>query len=191
MKHKLLVAFASILLFACASTPKNFTYRYNPKNTGLENRINVNGYYISEHGCDSAFYSVFMFYPDGLFTIATTSKVDSTLINCFAKGGKGNVCEYPLWGVYRLTGDTIKTQSLRQDGGGCVIFRDYQIMPDKSIVNLSDYVEPQFTMMGYMKNYPSFRENVCPKTARFLPLKSKRSVDDCPFIRKKWFLKKQ
>lgn len=78
--------FLLLILLGCQSRPKNFTHYYEDINTGLEKRINIEGYYVSEHGCDSLFYSMFMFYSDGLFTIATTSDISSDLINCFENG---------------------------------------------------------------------------------------------------------
>jgi len=171
----------------CISAPKNFTYYYEDIYTGLDTIIDINGYYVSQHECDSSFFSVYMFYPNGLFTIATTSHVSSDLLKCFLQGGNDIVCKYPLWGTYRIKNDTIKTQTIRMEGNGCVIFRDYKILPDKSIVNISDYVEPQYTILGYMQNYPSFKENRCEKKANFYPMLTKRDFTECPFLKKKWF----
>lgn len=186
------VAYTCFLLsiLYCCGTPKNFSYLYTAEDTGLDKRIDLNGYYQSEHGCDSSFYSLYMFYPDGLFTIATASHVSQELTDCFVRGGDTPICKYPIWGVYELHGDTIKTQALRRDGSGFVIFRDYLILPDKKIVNISDYVEPEYSNLGYLKNYPSFYENRCAKPARFYPLSSKRNVSDCPFMNKGWFKQK-
>lgn len=178
-----------ILLYGCQSRPKNFTYHYNSENTGLEKRINIDGYYISEFSCDSSFYSMFIFYPDGLFTIATTSSISPELIKCFEDGGDSKICKYPLWGIYTLEGDLIKTQIIRTEGNGFVIFRDYKILPDGKIVNISDYVEPQYINLGYMENYPSFKDNPGKKPAEFYPLKTKRDKKECPFLYKKWFRK--
>ena len=186
MKKLFPILFFILVLVGCQS-PKNFTYRYTGENTGLDKLIDINGYYISQHGCDSAFYSMYMFYPDGLFTIATTSKISDELIDCFEKGGKSNICRYPLWGTYRIEGNLIKTQAVRTEGNGCVIFRDYRILPDKKIVNVSDYVQPQYTNLGYMENYPSFTENSCEKVAEFYTLESKRDSTECPLLKKKWF----
>ncbi|MDH6355011.1 hypothetical protein M2132_001348 [Dysgonomonas sp. PH5-45] len=187
MMKNISVCLLFIILFsACASGPRNFTCLYDGKDTGLENRININGCYVSPMGCDSSFFSVYMFYPDGLFCIATTSYVSEDLIACFAEGGTSSLCRYPIWGTYRLAGDTIKTQAIRTDGGGFVVFRDYRIL-DGGIVNISDYVQPRYSNLGYMANYPSFTDNPCPKVARFYPLASRRDATDCPFFRKSWF----
>ncbi|NDW17298.1 hypothetical protein D0T53_00020 [Dysgonomonas sp. 216] len=176
------------LLYACGA-PVNFTAHYNEVPTGLDKRINIEGCYISQFGCDSAFFSVYMFYPDGLFTIATASNFDSELITCFEKGGDSRACKYPLWGTYRLDGDLIRTQTIRTEGNGCVVFRDYRILPDGSIVNVSDYVDPDKTNLGYMQNYPSYKTNECEVVATFRPLQTKRDRTDCPFLKKKWFKK--
>lgn len=186
--YKIAVLFFSIIIFSgCRTYPKDFTYRYKNTDTGLAQLIDINGYYIAQHGCDSALYSVFMFYPDGLFTIATTSHVSPELIDCLEKGGASNICKYPLWGIYRIEGNLIKTQVLRTEGHGCTIFRDYRILEDKNIVNISDYVQPEYTNLGYMANYPSFKDNPCSRIAKFHPLKSKRNQSECPLLKKKWF----
>lgn len=186
--NKILFILPLLILSACGA-PQNFTFRYPGQDTGLDKLIDINGYYVSPFGCDSSFLSVYMFYPDGLFTIATATAVSSELTDCFAYGDSGAVCKYPLWGIYRVDGDTIKTQVLRMEGDGCVIFRDYKILPDGAIVNISDYVDPDYTSLGYMANYPSFKVNGCETRALFYPLKVKRSKDECPLLKKKWFTK--
>ena len=189
MKKIYLVVFLALLFYNCGG-PKNFTYRYENKDTELDKLVDIDGYYISPYGCDSIFYSIYMFYPNGLFTIATTSEILPEIIDCFGNGGQSRICKYPLWGTYRIEGDLIKTQAIRQEGNMCVIFRDYKILSDGSIVNISDYVEPKYTNLGYMENYPSFKENPCPQKAEFYKLKTKRDSTECPFLIKKWFWNK-
>jgi len=190
MKNITFIFLILVLISGCAG-PKNFTYKYQKEITGLEKLIDINGYYISQHGCDTSFYSIYMFYPDGLFTIATTSQILPELIDCFKNGEKSAVCKYPLWGTYRIEGNLIKTQVLRMEGDGCVIFRDYKILLDGNIINVSDYVQPEYTSLGYMENYPSFTANPCEKIALFHPLSSKRNISDCPLLNKKWFNNKK
>lgn len=185
-----LFVFISLVFVSCSTMkPKDFTCVYENRDTGLSEKINIDGYYVSQRVCDSSFYSVFMFYPDGLFTIATTSDVN-LVKDCFEKGGDSNICKYPSWGTYKLVGDTIKTQSVIVEGMGvCIIFRDYLIQPDKSIVNVCDYVNPEKTKLSYMQNYPSFRDNKCQTKAIFYPLSKRRSTTDCPYLKDKWFYK--
>lgn len=184
----ILTLFTICFIYSCGA-PKNFTYYYDNKSTGLDQLIDINGYYISEYGCDSSFYSIYMFYANGLFSIATASVIDNELVDCFVNGGNSNLCKYPLWGTYQLEGTLIKTQAIRAEGNGCVIFRDYQILPDKSIVNIRDYVQPEYTNLGYMENYPSFSNNPCEKKAIFFSTEVKRDSTECPFLHKKWFHK--
>ncbi|NDW09189.1 hypothetical protein [Dysgonomonas sp. 520] len=184
----ILLSFVAIYVCSCVSAPKDFTYKYSGSDTGLGSLIDINGYYITQHEVDTALLSIFMFYPDGLFTIATTSKMIPELIDCFENGGKSAICKYPLWGTYRVKEDTIITQTIRQEGVGiCTIFRNYKILPDKSIVNICDYVIPENTKIGNMVNYPSFYINLRMEKARFFPLDTKRNKKECPFINKKWF----
>lgn len=191
MKHLLaIIFFLSLFFYSCITIkPNDFTYLYNGQESGIETLIDINGYYITQRECDSTFFSVFMFYPDGLFTIATGSDL-SEVIRCFnSQTNNKNICKYPSWGTYKIAGDTIKTQTIRNEGiAMSTIFRDYLILPDKDIVNISDYVNPLNTKIGYMKNYPSFKENYCTKTAIFYPLENKKDSSDCPFLKKKWFV---
>lgn len=186
---KFLVILLVFGLIGCQSVPKNYTYFYEKQNTGLDQLIDIDGYYVSQFGCDSTFFSVFMFYPDGLFTIATTSDLSSELIDCFVNGGKSKICKYPLWGVYQLEGNTIRTQVIVTEGNGCTIFRDYKILGKRQIVNISDYVEPEKTNLGYFANYPSFSVNECAEPAMFYSSTQKRDSIECPFLNKKWFNK--
>lgn len=189
------------LLFICTTTaifalgcksvrPTDFTYLYDQLDTGLSARINTDGYYTSARDCDTSFFSVFMFYPDGLFTIATTSNIDA-VTSCFSNGGNSKICQYPSWGTYRIYGDTIKTQTIVIEGmAASCIFRDYLIGTDKSLTNISDYVNPKRSKLMYMQNYPSFRNSSCPSMSQFFHLPQKRDKSECPYLRKDWFYKK-
>lgn len=191
MKKSFIILIFTTVAVSCATAPKNFTYFHRNENTGLDKLIDINGYYVSQRECDSTFFSIYMFYPNGLFTIATTSSLSPELIECFEKGGNTTLCKYPVWGTYRIEDNLIRTQVIRFDGSGCTIFRDYRIQPDGSIVNVSDYVEPEYTNLGYMKNYPSFRDNECAKNAAFHSTKTKRDSTECPLLKKKWFKEKK
>ena len=179
-----------IVLGSCGSRPKNFTYYYTNENTGLDRLIDINGYYVSRRGCDSKLYSMYMFYSNGLFMIATTGRLLPELIGCFEIGGKSKICRYPLWGTYIVEGNIIKTQTIRQEGNGFVVFRDYRILSADSIINTSDYIQPQYINLGYMDNYPSFTINPCEEKAEFYPIKTKRDSTECSLLKKKWFHKK-
>ena len=173
MKNGLLIFSCFLFLVSCAVQPKNFTCIYTGKNTGLEQRIDLNGYYVAARGCDSTFYTVFRFFPDGLFIIATTSQLSPALIRCFGNEAESKKCEYVLKGLYVVEGDRIRTQAVWPVGNGCTQFRDYRILPDGKIVNTSDYVEAEYSNLAYMKNYPSFYENPCEREAQFYPLAHK------------------
>lgn len=184
--------FLSLLfvISACSvKKPKDFSYRYNQTiNTGLDQKLNMDGYYALHRECDSAFSSVFMFYPDGLFVIATGTDL-AEVSNCLATNASSTICNYPSWGVYKLVDDTIKTQSVLVLGfTGITIFRDYLVQADGTLVNLSDYVFPENSNVGHMREYPSFTQNRCQKVAVFTPLKTKRDASQCPLMRSKWFL---
>lgn len=181
-----------VLVLSCISVkPSDFTYFYNQQDTGLSARINTDGYYISARDCDTSFFSVFMFYPDGLFTIATTSNIDA-VTGCFSDGGNSKICQYPSWGTYRIYGDTIKTQTIVIEGmAASCIFRDYLIGTDKNLTNISDYVNPERSKLMYMHNYPSFINSSCSSVSQFFYLPKRRDKSDCPYLKKDWFYKKK
>lgn len=180
--------FVTLLTYSCITVkPKDFTYRYDGQSTGISKLIDIDGYYITQRECDSTFFLVFMFYPDGLFMIATTSQPDE-IIGCFNSDKQSTICRYPLWGTYKIAGDTIKTQTVMDESAPMTtIFRDYLILPDKSLLNISDYVNPQNTKIGYMKNYPSFIQNPCMIKASFIRTENKRNRSSCHYLKKKWF----
>lgn len=179
------------IIWSCATMrPKDFTYTYDKTYTGLDKLIRTDGYYIVQRECDSAFFSIFMFYNDGLFTLATGTDV-AEIAECFGNNSKkSSVCDYPAWGTYRIAGDTVKTQTVKQEGVGfATIFRDFIVLPDKSLINISEYANPEKTNIGYMKKYPSFYTNKCGEEARFYPLETKRDSAHCPYLNKGWFSK--
>lgn len=189
-KNVVFFLFILILISGCSvRKPKDFTYRYSSEsNTGLDKRIDINGYYTSQRECDSTFSSVFMFYPDGLFVIATGTDL-SAVIECFKTNKKSTICSYPSWGVYRLDGDTIRTQTVQLIGStGITVFRDYVIEQDGSLINTSDYVYPDNSNVGHLKNYPSFSRNSCSIPARFRPLEHRTDSGQCPLLKLKWFV---
>lgn len=190
MKSGYLILLPLLFFLGCQSAPKNFTYRYTGEPTRLGDKINIDGYYVMEHGCDSNFYSMVIFYPDGLFLIATTSVVSHDLIACFNGDGVSTISDYPNWGIYKIEGNVIKTQSYRSEGNGFTIFRDYEILPNRSLVNTRDFVEPRYSNLGYLKNYPSFTDNSCRKPAKFYPLLSKRDKTSSPLLKKSWIYPK-
>lgn len=186
LKYWILYFFLSLIFTACG-LPKNFTNYYLKTDTGLNERIDIEGVYAFPFQCDSSFYTLCMFYHDGLFLSATTDTITNEILSCFERNNSEPVKSYPLWGTYRIEGDTIKTQSIRQEGNGCVIFRNFVIVNKNKIINTADYVESQHTNLAYMKNYPSFFENTCPSSAKFIPLKTRRNPTDCPFMKNQQF----
>lgn len=193
MKLKFVAAIFLVLFFvSCASKrPHDFTIYYKTENnTGLDKLIDINGYYITRRECDSTFKEAFIFYDNGLFAIVTGTDLTEAS-KCFYTNDKTTGCENILWGLYELKHDTIRTQTLRQEGFEYyVIHRDYLIGEKQTIINLSEYVNCEKTKIGYLKNYPSFIENECQTEGVFYPRKDeKRNTRLCPLIKNKWFVK--
>ena len=194
MNRFYIIIIIAISFLGCINLkPKDFTYQYRKgQTTGLDTLIDIDGYYITQRECNSSFNSIFKFYPDGLFIIATGTDL-TEVVSCFENDATKNktICQYPSWGVYKVVNNTIKTQTVRQEGiGFCTIFRDYKILKDKTIENISDYVVPENTNIGYMRNYPSFKENNCSKKAIFHHSENTIGTEYCPYLKKKWFSNK-
>lgn len=177
-------------LISCSvNIPKGFTYTYSKGiNAGLDSLIDIDGYYLTQRNCDSSFFSTFVFYSDGLFAIATGSELND-VNECFFSDDKTILCNNIAWGIYTVNSDTIKTQTIRQEGmASCIIYRDYLIGKNNTLINISDYVNPKSTKIGYMSNYPSFTNSNCITNSRFFKnRKAKRKASFCPYINKKWF----
>lgn len=180
----------SIILISCGtSKPEGFTYTYlKDGDRGLSNLIDIDGYFITQRECDSTFFSAFMFYKEGVYCSVTGTDLNNVK-DCFTSNEKTVLCRNLSWGLYTVKGDTIKTQTLREEGiTYSIIYRDYLIRNDKSLVNINDYVNPNAKMVGYMLNYPSFHTNMCPQKVEFYRTKkAKRNISFCPYIKKKWF----
>ena len=189
MKQFLLILLLSMCLFSCGTRkPLGFTNYFTDEYTGIDTLININGYFLVEEKCENDFYNVFMFYPNGLFTQASANIVDSDFITCFTQEVGSNICKYPSWGTYEINNDTIKTQLIVDHGliswGKVMEFRDYLILPSKELLYISYYCIDK-NIKGCNQN----PENPCPKIAQLIPLSSKRSIKDCPWINKRWFNK--
>lgn len=185
MKKILFVFIICIGLFACASRPKGFTYFFDGEYTGLDTLININGYYRASEKCDSSNYIIFMFYPNGLITLATISTdTNSDIITCFA-GDKSIYSQYPSWGTYRIVNDTIKTQIYQDNGNwgkSYIWFRDFLIKLPTEIVLIKNYC--------IINGCNQDSVYVCPKASDFSPLERKRDWKESPLLKKKWFTKK-
>ena len=189
MKQFLLILLLSMCLFSCGTRkPLGFTNYFTDEYTGIDTLININGYFFVEEKCDEDFYCMFMFYPNGLFTLATTSLMSSNLRDCFKQGGDYNICKYPSWGTYEIKNDTIITQLIVDYGfggwGKVMVFRDYLILPSKELLYISEYCIDKDVVT--CNEAPA---NPCPKVAQFVPMERKRSIQDCPWLKKGWFNK--
>lgn len=189
MMKKLFFLAAIICLLSCASHPKGFSYVFDGQQTGLDELINIDGYYVTEEKCDSPFFSISMFYPNGMLTLATVSDIDTDLISCFESGGKSWYCDYPSWGTYRIVNDTIKTQ-VYQDlgiwGGRFIVFRDFVVKSPTEIILVKMHCVDK--NVGACNRAPEYE---CPKASTFFPLETKRDWRESPLLKKKWFRSNQ
>lgn len=168
------------MLFTClflgvlvGRTPKNFTYKYDGKYTGIDTLINIDGYYLQEDDIYGHPPSKMMFYRDGLFC---TTNGDP--IKYFQK----EKLKYAIdWGRYYIVGDTIKLQVI-QDRGlmdkvGCHSIQ-YLIISKTELVSLMYPTgsDPDRIKKERMKKYT------------FQPLESRLDSTNW-LLKKKWFRK--
>ncbi len=189
MKKGTFLILSVIVLLSCGTRkPFGFTNYFTNEYTGIDTLINIDGYFFVEEKCRNDFYCMFMFYPNGLFTLATTSTMSSYLRDCFKQGGDYNICKYPSWGTYEINNDTIITQLIVDYGPGgwgkVMVFRDYLILPSKELLYISEYCIDKDVVT--CNEAPA---NPCPKVAQFVPMERKRSIQDCPWLKKGWFNK--
>ena len=114
-KFGIFIVISGLFVGCAVIEPSDFTYIVDNNYTGIT-LIPVNGYYAAHRACDSPLYVLFMFYTNGLFVSATDTNAEN-LKPCFAANEKSKKCRYPLWGTYRIAGDTIRTQAIKQEGG--------------------------------------------------------------------------
>lgn len=164
----LIITLLSVLLSACSSLPKNYSNYPLEDNTGLDQLIRIDGCYVFQRACDPEFFSICRFSPDGNYRVASAKTISPELIRCFVSDDQSILCNNILAGRYRLAGDTIRAEAIWPVGNGCVVFRDYLISQDKLLYNLNEYIEPDYSNLGYLRNYPSFFVNDCMKPAEFI-----------------------
>ena len=151
----------TIILFSlkCNTIPSNFNLKQVSNNTNL---IDTTICYITQLGCIENLFLITKFSNSGKTYSATTSSIDKDILACFQNPNKNSVlCRNILEGNYSIKSDTIYTQTIRKDGMGFVIFREFKINNDQNISLISDYIEPKYTQVGFAQNYPSFYSNSC------------------------------
>ena len=154
-----------ILCFVnCNTMPSNYSLKQVSNDTNL---IDTNICYVTPLGCIDNFFLISKFSSSGKVYSTTTSVVDSTILVCFQdQTSKTTLCKNIIEGNYRISSDTIYTQSIRKDGMGFVIFREYKIHSDQDVSLISDYIEAKHTRVGFASNYPSFYSNDCGQLAQ-------------------------
>jgi hypothetical protein len=173
-KKALYLFFLTVISISCCTYPQNFIYYfYSLKDMKCNQTIDTEGYYITQRECDTMAYSIFRFYPNGEFSIATTNTISPELINCFTDNTNNRSCDYLLHGVYAVEGDTVKTQIIWPADNKCTIFCNYRILSDGYIVNISEYAHTEYPNRN-LKGYPSFYNNPCEKKALFHPFTNEK-----------------
>lgn len=65
--------------------------------------------------------------------------IPNELFFCFETNDKSDSCQYPSWGTFQISGDTIKTQLIRDYGylGSLLFYEDFKILNKREIVSVA------------------------------------------------------
>lgn len=183
MRNILLFIIGTALLISCSSLkPRGFTNTFEDKYTGLDTLINIEGYYSSKKELgDNDFFSIYMFYSNGIFVRTGVTMIIPEVIESFT--GKYPDCRFIDWGTYRINKDTIHAELIVTDGW---LYRPETVKIDYII--LPDPILPKEKTTGYVVKDDSLHYMAI---GEFHPLESKRDYKDCPWLKKKWFYKRK
>lgn len=188
MKIKIILINTMIMIaFLSCSSGKYFTNYYTGNYTGLDTLINLQGYYISS-SCDPFYYTMTMFYNNGLAVNSTMSDDDVSdfAINLYKGRLNNKYTQWLVWGSYVIKDDTIKLQtdipnSFLYPSGTFIEYSDFKILPDGKIQLVSNYLLGDSWHYDW-KMYPD-----CNKPSVFFPIETKADSTKCPLLKKKWF----
>lgn len=145
------------------SKPKGFTFQYEKKDTGLDQLIDIDGFFAFSFDANRGL----VFFADGL--VCNISILSNGII------------DYRLWGLYIVENDIIKTQFIL-DGGinGFDINRDFFRIIDRNEIKREAY-------LSYQDNYVTERQY----SLFYTPLPQSVSIETCWLLKKKWFWTKE
>jgi len=183
----ILINIVIMIAFLSCSSGKYFTNYYTGNYTGLDTLINLQGYYISS-SCDPFYYTMTMFYNNGLAIHSTIpdNDVSDFFINVY-EGKLKNEYSRLWWGSYVIKNDTIKLQtdvpeSFLYPSGTFILYSDFKIFPDGKIQLVSNY------LLGDSWHYDQKVYSAdCNKPSVFFPIETKADSKKCPLLKKKWF----
>lgn len=200
--------------------PKPWVHPYVANTyTGLDTLLNINGYYISqiiekpnfnEHSTANGEhdtivhilekkYNSIMFYDNGLCTSLSTrvfisedkrmSTLDTLYSNHIFTNKYSNIFykkDGTSWGTYEIHNDSLKVY-LIEDLIGCdgirknIISKIYLITNDKQL---------KLTCISNSNKEYGYEKILDISNSIFYPLENKRNSMECPYLKKKWFYKK-
>jgi len=203
MKSKWIVFMFCLIVFSSCGCGPTFLYNWRPKPwthpyianayTGLDTLININGYYVTQNSDNNGKLYSTMFYDNGL-CVSTNTRIyladlekDTTTLNKVYSNQEISeyMRDYTSWGTYDVYNDTIKTYTI-ENLFGCdgtrknVISSTYLISKDKQLKQI--YISSSNKEYGYTR--------ILDTPCIFYPIENKRSSDECPYLDKKWFYRK-
>ena len=203
MRKYLIILILAFLFSSCKliyhTAPKylknyGFTFRYTDTVSGLEKKLNINGYYTINDTLNSGYiygrYTNMIFFRDGMFISGfhnccdTNSdhigKVIPMYLDSISAKRKNGTRVYPfyegfIWGYYKLCGDTIKVQHIDRPslGESRSFWYAYEIwfkILDRNTIK-EIYIYPiHKTTDSDISNFNSYNKNCIPVKAYFRPI---------------------
>ncbi|MDP4291183.1 MAG: hypothetical protein Q8908_08890 [Bacteroidota bacterium] len=191
---------------------RNFTYCYDGKKTGIESKLNINGYFVSAEPFDrymignfkkheiDTFYNYTMFFEDGIFVdnfqdenlirkLKGQSNIQQYIKEIIEdKGSKSSSLFYESgrWGRYIINGDTIKGQYIAHYG---YLWPAFEIW--YKIIDRNTFIEFNWKSIDKMsktdlQNEEAYKREKKYYPSKFIPLPAKPS-SDCWLKKEDWF----
>ena len=178
MKNIILILLLFIAFQSCATRkPSDWKMSIDGKPTGLNNFINLNGFYITEGKCGNNSRDAFLFYNNGIFLNIIISEKEN-FIDISKEYFLGmDSLSYVSWGAYKIVDSTIIAQQITNPGKFLQSFAlnlKFHLIPNEKII---------------FETYYNKAENTCKTSLDFYPLDTIISYEKCPYINKNWFIK--
>lgn len=120
MKYNLIIIIFLLSIAGCAKIirPENMNYHFDTSETKLNTLLNIDGYYISKFEYKgNIHYSALMFYRNGSIAFplrqlfSSENEIIENLVDKDTSKANNFDTSWGGWGIYHLSGDTIKMQT--------------------------------------------------------------------------------
>ena len=205
----------SLLSTSCWSPrmPKNlntnFTFKYTPGISGLDSLVKLNGYFTQIESEPDTFYMNYLFFNDGIviknmvgydksIPVEDNERVNkspnqlSNHLYEMTRDTNNNLIIWGIWGTYRVSSDTIKTQSVYQgtnlNDGWYGWEEHFYILDDTTLVQTA--IKPLHYNANPLDQKLLADKVKMKKPLRFIPAKAVPN-SDCWLKDESWFWKNE